>query len=117
MVFPGVLRGRPEPRLATTPTSRPRRSLSSPGVTPNIVARACRPVQPRVHGLENEIDADPSRFEDLCPARPGGLAVLGWQGLTPRWPRSLRLSSASGMNLGGPEGGCKGVAANDRASC
>src|SRR5690349_16127024 len=32
MVFPGVLRGLPGPRLATTPTSRPRRSLSSPGV-------------------------------------------------------------------------------------
>src|SRR5450755_5126875 len=31
IVFPGVLRGRPGPRLATTPTSRPRRSLSSPG--------------------------------------------------------------------------------------
>ncbi len=29
---PGVLRGRPGPRLATTPTNRPRRSLSSPGV-------------------------------------------------------------------------------------
>src|SRR5437588_8319561 len=29
--FPGDLRGHPEPRLATTPTSRPRRSLSSPG--------------------------------------------------------------------------------------
>jgi hypothetical protein len=32
MVFPGVLRGLPGPRLATTPTDRPRRSLSSPGV-------------------------------------------------------------------------------------
>jgi hypothetical protein len=30
--FPGVLRGRPGPRLATTPTNRPRRSLSSPGM-------------------------------------------------------------------------------------
>src|SRR6185437_11540260 len=30
--FPGVLRGHPEPRLATTPTNRPRRSLSSPGM-------------------------------------------------------------------------------------
>ena len=29
--LPGVFRGRPEPRLATTPTSQPRRSLSSPG--------------------------------------------------------------------------------------
>jgi hypothetical protein len=29
--FPGVLRGRLEPRLATIPTIRPRRSLSSPG--------------------------------------------------------------------------------------
>src|SRR5205807_6347788 len=29
--FPGVLRGLPGPRLATTPTNRPRRSLSSPG--------------------------------------------------------------------------------------
>src|SRR5271167_1377212 len=32
MVFPGVLRGRPGPRLATILTSRPRRSLSSPGM-------------------------------------------------------------------------------------
>ena len=32
IVFPGVLRGLPGPRLATTPTNRPRRSLSSPGV-------------------------------------------------------------------------------------
>jgi hypothetical protein len=31
-VFPGVLRGRPGPRLATTLTNRPRRSLSSPRV-------------------------------------------------------------------------------------
>src|SRR5215207_540225 len=30
MVFPGVLRGLPGPRLATAPTNRPRRSLSSP---------------------------------------------------------------------------------------
>jgi hypothetical protein len=30
MVFPGVLRGRPGPRLATIHTSQPRRSLSSP---------------------------------------------------------------------------------------
>src|SRR5579863_8276664 len=29
-LFPGVLRGLPGPRLATTPTIRPRRSLSSP---------------------------------------------------------------------------------------
>ena len=29
--FPGVLRGLPGPRLATIPTSQPRRSLSSPG--------------------------------------------------------------------------------------
>ena len=31
--FPGVLRGLPGPRLAATPRSRPRRSLSSPGVS------------------------------------------------------------------------------------
>ena len=30
--FPGVLRGLPGPRLATTPANRPRRSLSSPGI-------------------------------------------------------------------------------------
>ena len=30
-IFPGVLRGLPEPRLATIPASRPCRSLSSPG--------------------------------------------------------------------------------------
>src|SRR5579859_2402977 len=43
MVFPGVLRGRPGPRLATIPTSRPRRSLSSPGMsTAGSVAAARR---------------------------------------------------------------------------
>src|ERR1700749_3895827 len=44
MVFPGVLRGLPGPRLATTPTNRPRRSLSSPGVSapPSIEAEGLR---------------------------------------------------------------------------
>jgi hypothetical protein len=42
MVFPGVLRGRPEPRLATTPTNRPRRSLSSPGVLCSMNDRSSR---------------------------------------------------------------------------
>ena len=95
MVFPGVLRGRPGPRLATTPTSRPRRSLSSPGMCcPLIVAAG-----DAGGGAQNKSDADPSRLRNPPRVRPEGLSLVGWRGLTPRWPRSLRLSSASGFNL------------------
>ncbi len=44
--FPAVLRGQPEPRLATTPTNRPRRSLSSPGCLIQ-----CRGPRPTVEGV------------------------------------------------------------------
>src|SRR2546421_714349 len=54
--FPGVLRGRPGPRLATTPTNRPRRSLSSPGM------RYASSVAPR-RGQKN--DAVPGRLRNL----------------------------------------------------
>jgi hypothetical protein len=42
-----------------------------------------------------------------CPAR-GPFSGSGWRGLTPRWPRSLRLGSASGSNLARAFGHCKG---------
>jgi len=38
-------------------------------------------------------------LEEPSPARLAALR-LGWRGLTPRWPRSLRLGSASAHNLG-----------------
>ena len=52
MVFPGVLRGLPGPRLATTPTNRPRRSLSSPGVycTPQCSRPGNRDPTPAIRG-------------------------------------------------------------------
>ena len=46
---------------------------------------------------------------------PGRLSAsqFGWRGLTPRWPRSLRLGSASGYNIGslglGAQGGFAGA--------
>src|SRR5262249_3946282 len=65
MVFPGVLRGRPGPRLATTPTSQPRRSLSSPGRLPCERSRGN--------------DAVPAALRSLCswprgPSAAGGAA-------------------------------------------
>ena len=43
-------------------------------------------------------DAVPSHFEE--PGGSGRRAFpCGWRGLTPQWPRSLRLGSASGFNL------------------
>ena len=101
MVFPGVLRGRPGPRLATTPAKRPRRSLSSPGFLLLAVYPAgvrtpgrCRPPAP------NENDAVPSHLgcspplfsvRSLRGFRAAGLATPG--------PRSLRLGSASRGNF------------------
>jgi hypothetical protein len=41
-----------------------------------------------------------------CPAR-GPFSGSGWRGLTPRWPRSLRLGSASRSNLATACGHCK----------
>ncbi len=110
--FPGDLRGLPEPRLATTPTNRPRRSLSSPGMF--LPGQCSAPVSGRdqrrstlrhpggsqrktprrtatagwsPEGLTKRRGSGPP-FEEPSSA---GLAALrlGWRGLTPRWPRSL----------------------------
>jgi hypothetical protein len=43
----------------------------------------------------------PGPLEEPSPARLAALR-LGWRGLTPRWPRSLRLGSASRSNIGSP---------------
>src|SRR5580692_6815934 len=83
MVFPGVLRGLPGPRLATTPTNRPRRSLSSPGMF------SCYP-QCSAGLLErylNEATRSRAAFEEPSSVDLAALR-LGWRGLTPRWPRS-----------------------------
>ena len=47
----------------------------------------------------NESDADPSRSRNPPRFRPEGLSRFRWRGLTPQWPRSLRLGSASGSNV------------------
>src|SRR2546430_16642740 len=73
--------------------------------------RGCLPVQSsRAAAREGaarwragrKIDAAPGRFEDPPPDPRAWLR--GWRGLTPRWPRSLRLGCASRFNLArGPE--------------
>ena len=109
-VFYEAARG---PRLATIQTSRPRRSLSSPWMyCPSSLAAA----QGR-YWAETKSDADPSRLRNpLDPARrpsPEDPArrpsPLGWRGLTPRWPRSLRLGSASGFKVALARGERKGL--------
>ena len=82
MVFPGVLRGRPGPRLATIQTNRPRRSLSSPWMFLLECSAVSRPKRAQVQtedtalqagtlrGALNEIDAVPGRLRNLPPIRP-----------------------------------------------
>ena len=103
--FPGVLRGLPGPRLATIPTSQPRRSLSSPGdvlcassvAVGQLFSRRVgwpptpRSVLPSGGGAAgppwpDEKDAVPGRFEEPVPSGLGRLS--GWRGLTPLRPRS-----------------------------
>jgi len=67
MVFPGVLRGRPEPRLATTPMNQPRRSLSSPGVRPMI--RGAGTKATRAESLEEPSFRSP-KLPDIRAAGP-----------------------------------------------
>ena len=70
MVFPGVLRGRPEPRLATTHTNRPCRSLSSPWMLLPLQSSLGR--CERACGPGNESDADPGRSRNLPRSPPRG---------------------------------------------
>jgi hypothetical protein len=62
MVFPGVLRGRPGPRLATIHTSQPRRSLSSPWMCTRSSVAAVYTMTPRGSGKP------PRTYEDLAKA-------------------------------------------------
>ena len=54
---------------------------------------------PRPSGPWNKEDAVPRRLRNLCGSGPKAF-LYRWRGLTPRWPRSLRLSSASRSNIG-----------------
>ena len=131
MVFPGVLRGRPGPRLATIHTSRPRRSLSSPWMhlllecsvrphparTGDIGERTPAPVpvgrlgtrlpggSPGKPDSHRRVACSPRSRRVPGPLR-GTYSRLArgpsggwWRGLTPRWPRSSRLGSASSSNV------------------
>src|SRR6478736_4714180 len=61
-------------------------------------------------------DAVPSRSRN--PLAQGPRAPIGgWRGLTPRWPRSLRLGSASECNLTRPAPGMQPPQRNDPARC
>ena len=94
MVFPGVLRGRPGPRLATILTNRPRRSLSSPRMSAALSVAAS---ERTTRGGERK-RRGPGPLEEPAPSGPKAFSV-GWRGLTPQWPRSLRLGSASGFKV------------------
>src|SRR5580693_3780230 len=88
MVFPGVLRGRPGPRLATTHTSRPRRSLSSPWMSCWF----------SVAGLK-QVDAVPGRFEEPHAGRPGGVPTVGGAALHLSGLALCGSGSASSSNV------------------
>ncbi len=79
MVFPGVLRGRPGPRLATIHTSQPRRSLSSPWMFVYCSVASGRNQQPQIRRPRrlNEIDAVPGRLEEPFADRPESLPTIG----------------------------------------
>ena len=102
--FPGVLRGLPGPRLATIPTSQPRRSLSSPG---DVLCASSVAVgqlsSPSRGGLRHRRRVALRRpcfgaamavrkgrgsgpFEEPVPSGLGRLS--GWRDLTPLRPRS-----------------------------
>jgi hypothetical protein len=131
MVFPGVLRGRPGPRLATIHTSQPRRSLSSPWMFTCCSVASVHAMPPRARGHRrfgehHRRPGDPfpaapatswpaagrqsrnkllpgSRAQRLTKSTRSRAALRTsrrparkpsddwWRGLTPRWPRSLRL--------------------------
>ena len=98
MVFPGVLRGLPGPRLATTPTNRPRRSLSSPGMfLRSQCSRAAR---------FNESDAVPGPLRGTRPSGPRAFGLGGaashLSGLA-LW----RLGTASSSKVRLSRGDCK----------
>jgi hypothetical protein len=48
----------------------------------------------------------PGSLEEPAPTDPKALR-FGWQGLTPRWPRSLRLGTASAFKVAPSRGDCK----------
>ncbi len=89
--FPGDLRGLPEPRLATTPTNRPRRSLSSPGM-PCLISVAL------TLGF-NENDAVPGHLRGTRPFRPWGPSGLGGAASHLDGLALWRLGSASESKL------------------
>ena len=115
MVFPGVLRGRPGPRLATTLTNRPRRSLSSPRMFRSSLPQRRRRLAAAA-GQRRLTKA--TRFQaargTLHRAGPRAFRFR-WRGLTPQWPRSLRLGSASGFNLARASGDARVLARSDPA--
>ena len=138
MVFPGVLRGHPGPRLATIHTSRPRRSLSSPWMLPLHCSRG--PIRPRSTLDPHRTDSTrfhrvldtsrtvptlrrrtagrrtwirkrrgPGPLEEPFPSSPEAFR-FGWRGLTPQWPRSLRLGSASSSKVARSPADCNPLA-------
>jgi hypothetical protein len=125
MVFPGVLRGLPGPRLATTPAKRPRRSLSSPGCPtasslPTLGGdRAGRRVLRTMSASErlNERDAVPSHL-GCSPSRCVPKDTARLQSGGPRNPLAS-LSAArfrvEGQLMKAPNGG-QGAAGGDAAN-
>jgi hypothetical protein len=72
----------------------------------HIDDRQMRPrAQRRVERPGEQKRRGPGPLEE--PARSGPKAFLcGWRGLTPQWPRSLRLGSASGFKVAPGLGDC-----------
>jgi hypothetical protein len=117
---PGHLDSQPSPRADHVEACRPREylcpssvagvRLARPGArdggggrylaAPALPTNGKRPARP-----QTKTDAVPSRLRNPAGSGPRAFAG-GWRGLTPRWPRSLRLGSASGFNVAGLAAGC-----------
>jgi hypothetical protein len=104
-VFPGDLRGRP----GTSARHHPHEPTTSKPVVPGDVLQlsVAAPVICNMRGGEqNRRGSKP--LEEPAPSGPRAL-LHRWRGLTPRWPRSLRLGSASRSKLAATPTPCKGL--------
>ena len=97
--FPGVLRGLPGPRLATTPTIRPRRSLSSPGVM--SIAKYSRAVE----ADQPDVDEPPGSADELArlSPRPKPKNILRRRGTAHALPQSVAMDPRTRLAAGAAE--------------
>ena len=96
----------PAPRLATTPTNRPRRSLSSPG---DLMHSHCRPLRARENGCAASTSSSSARGPE-ARWRRAGWPRRGWRS------RSSRTARSAASAPSGPACRPRGCCARARSS-